>query len=266
MRNGWKTGAERKWTQVSTLWSGFESRTNKTTNSQNEKPKENETKPIASNTISRTLVCGFPHLNEISLHKIQFSIIFFSLFSTVVFFACSSFFAVRWLLLLLKFYSLSLSFHLVDVLMMVLCVAARAEVSQLQWRAWLYERIPYETANLYVSCSLSLAQYCFTVVLPHFPSSTLEKMRKKIAVHFSGITYFVCILCQREKKNDFKFVEHKFFSVWFQYGICKRLSNHSLSCGQWANKEPHSTHGNYIILISFSLHFAAPQELSFDSI
>lgn len=105
-----KNWSRAKMKQVSTFWSGSEPLTNKTiaphgssplllhffdldTHRTNQtKPNQNGTKRTALNTISSTLLCGCPHLKEISSHKIQFSIIFPAFFFSLVlsFFAVSS--------------------------------------------------------------------------------------------------------------------------------------------------------------------------------
>lgn len=60
-------------------------------------------KRTESNTISRTLLCGFPHLKGISSHKIQFSIIF----PQFIFFRSFVLYSLQFvLILLLYFFSL----------------------------------------------------------------------------------------------------------------------------------------------------------------
>lgn len=179
-------------------------------------------KRTESNTISRTLLCGFPHLKGISSHKIQFSIIF----PRFIFFRSFVLYSLQFVLILLLYFFFSF--------LSLFCVA-RAKVSQLHSQR-IYKHIPYETANLYFSCSRNIVSRLHSLPRKLSPAPVFFLLKNALCI-FQVLHVFMAF--RQKKGKNYKFVERFFILVHFQCVILKRLSN-PLSCGQWTNKEPHS--------------------------
>lgn len=112
---------------------------------------------------------------------------------------------------------------------------------------WMYEHIPYKTANLYFSC---FRKYGFPVAAASGCVRTLKRKKKKLRCIFQVLRVFM-LFSEKNGKIINSLSAFFFFSFWFIYNMqfWNGLATHFCVVNEWTKNHIHSwkLHNSYNI-------------------